>query len=162
MDILDSPVTATMSKPRRRDRGEVGVVDLNTVFNDLDDDGDYEVFEGVASEREGDAVASGDDDCLICKERGVAKLVTVKDNIPEDKLEAMLSSNSFRQGSTSLDGPVLRTSCGDPVTPSLGPVALILVPTRELAMQIHSHLSEVAKYTNVKVREGRGGKFVYL
>ena len=126
------------------------MVDLNVVCD----------YEGVTSEREGDAVASGDDDCVVCKEKGVAKLVTAEDNIPEDKFEAMLSSNSFRQGSTFLDGPVPLSS--GPVTPSLGPVALILVPTRELAMQIHSHLTEVAKYTNVKVREGRGGKFVYI
>ena len=169
---------------------EDGVVDLNMVFDDLDDDGDYEVLEGVASgEGEGETVTPGEDDGLASKdgEGGVAKLVTVKDDIPDDEFEAMLSSSkslaSLRRGSTgkkstSLDDPVpsshglVTPSCDpvtpsrDPVAPSLGPVALILVPTRELAMQIHSHLTEVAKYTNIKVRVcvvvgGGGGGLVY-
>lgn len=33
-------------------------------------------------------------------------------------------------------------------------VALILTPTRELAIQVHSHIKAVAKYTGVKVRGG--------
>ncbi len=37
------------------------------------------------------------------------------------------------------------------VASDLGPVALILVPTRELAMKIETHLSAVARHTKIKV-----------
>ena len=39
-------------------------------------------------------------------------------------------------------------SSGDPSHPLL---ALILTPTRELAMQVNNHIKAVAKYTDIKV-----------
>ncbi len=33
-----------------------------------------------------------------------------------------------------------------------GVVALILTPTTELAMQVHAHISSVARFTGIKVR----------
>ena len=80
-------------------------------------------------------------------------LVAVRDNIPDDEFERMFQRKpvlkkslsqaniSVSVGHQGLDGPG-----------GGGPVALILVPTRELAMQIHSHVTSVAKYTNFKVR----------
>ena len=68
-------------------------------------------------------------------------LVAVIDNIPDEEFERMLSEKKR---------PLLRS---DPIKKfgPLGPTALILVPVRELALQIYSALKTVAKYTTIKV-----------
>lgn len=74
-----------------------------------------------------------------------AGLVAVRDNIPDAEFEKMFKRKTVRnkfQVPEVSDNKDMYLS---------GPLALILVPTRELAMQIHSHISSVAKYTNIKV-----------
>ena len=81
-------------------------------------------------------------------------LVTYRDNIPDDEFEMMLRGRSH-------DHPVdpgneLHPA---PVTVSVRSLpgycgrlaALVLAPTRELALQVHSHIRAAAKYTGIKV-----------
>jgi hypothetical protein len=172
---------------------EDGIVDLNLVLHDYESDDEYGDVamesaggEGVASGEDGgdvisevDGVASGDDGGVVSDDEGVAsgedggggaKLVDVREDIPDDEFEAMLSSKQAQlrfPGRVSAKVPSSKQSKAggtadvfsqgplpDTETQSLGPVALILVPTRELAMQIHSHIVAVAKFTNIKVRKG--------
>ncbi len=81
-------------------------------------------------------------------------LVEVRDNIPDQEFLAAMKTGVHKGlGKTHI--PMSKTALpedpGISVQPE-GPVAIILVPTRELAMQIHSHITAVSKYTKVQVR----------
>ena len=80
-------------------------------------------------------------------------LVTYRDNIPDDEFEMMLrggGSHDLTVDPSTDDAPAavgtrsLADYCGRLV-------ALILTPTRELALQVHSHIRAAAKYTGIKV-----------
>ena len=70
-------------------------------------------------------------------------LIAMIDNIPDEEFERMLSEKKR---------PLLRSDPIKKLRP-LGPTALILVPVRELALQIYSALKTVAKYTTIKVSQ---------
>ena len=88
------------------------------------------------------------------RRRGLG-LVTYRDNIPDEEFERMLRSggshdHTIGPNTESHDAPdtvnakSLGGYCGTLV-------ALILTPTRELALQVHSHIKAAAKYTGIKV-----------
>ena len=81
------------------------------------------------------------------KRGGVAKLVKFRDKIPDAEFEEMLLRAGHRKVTPAEKEPSTREEEFG------GPTALILAPTRELAMQIHSHLTQVAKHTQIKVRQ---------
>lgn len=145
------------------DEEEVGVI----VESVLDEVTDGEEVEGVSDhgmDREGDSsseaehVSSEEEDDLLSKSKRTkdgstpttsARLVAVRDNIPDGEFTKMLSQS--RKASTSFPDERSTLSVAADAACQIGPTALILVPTRELAMQIHSHLIDVAKYTKIKV-----------
>ena len=120
--------------------------------------GDGGDWEGVSSEEEAgmsDRVGVADD----------AKLITVRDCIPDDEFEAMLTVKPGKAtpmgGASDAEHPQVgqppaaasaMETDAHPPQKRRGLVALILAPTRELAMQIHMHMTQVAKYTGVQVR----------
>ena len=152
-----------------------GVVDLNMVLHFIDDgelrrgeEKEEEVVkDGVLKELDSmeDEVALQDgmveeeeitqDDFPVdqgMEEKGTG-LVAVRDNIPDAEFMKMFERKTVHNRSHDLDDKSHDPKdSDDKEIPSHGPLALILVPTRELAMQIHSHITSVAKYTNVKVR----------
>lgn len=84
-------------------------------------------------------------------------LVEVRDNIPEDEFLEALKERGMQAGSRGIDEDPftnLEGATGEGSGPERGPVAIILAPTRELAMQIHAHITAVAKRTAIKVRGG--------
>ena len=131
---------------------------------EVDDEGEEEVEgEGEDEEVEGEEGEEFEDeveeDAIFApppKRRkklhpSTGTLVSVRDNIPEEEFAKMLFQShdnhvTSHEPTPESPTPAMIRSC-DPV----GPVALILAPTRELAMQIQSHLKAVAKYTNIKV-----------
>ncbi len=76
-------------------------------------------------------------------EQSISRLVASDDFIPDHLFELSLQTGK-RAGELAEEVPV------DPVARD-GMVALILTPTRELAMQIKSHIDAVAKYTGIHV-----------
>ena len=101
-------------------------------------------------------------------------LVGFKDDIPEEEFQRMIAGeldpwesndkkaeshgdDDTKKHSSKINEGVCRESpdikaeshddrCGD------GMIALILAPTRELAIQVHDHITAVAKYTDIKVQ----------
>lgn len=96
-----------------------------------------------------------------------SKLVSVLDDIPDVDFEKMLEqllTPSTQKASVKDKTAKVHYIPNEPVDSEpqcapvnsepqgdLGPVALILAPTRELAIQIHTHLTAVARYTDIKV-----------
>ena len=104
------------------------------------------------------------------KEKMDIGLVGFKDDIPDDEFQKMIageldpwesndekakSSDNTKKHDTGTSKSVFQShdikaeshdsGYGD------GLIALILAPTRELAIQVHDHLTAVAKYTDIKV-----------
>ena len=77
------------------------------------------------------------------EEQSASRLVASDDFIPDHLFELSLRTGK-RAGELIEEVPV------DPMARD-GMVALILTPTRELAMQIKSHIDAVAKYTGIQV-----------
>ena len=76
-------------------------------------------------------------------------LVMVRDDIPKEEfLKALKKDKHGGKLDKCLPLSVVDSKLE-------GPVALVLVPTRELAMQIHSHITAVAKYTSIKVSKSK-------
>ena len=150
-------------------RGADGVIDLNMVFhctkdgvNGMDEsagpgsaedgsktEGSNEELEGELEEDglpgEADLLGGGKETSSLSD----SALVVVRDNIPEEEFLKVLkmemgpglAGNRFLGGKEEEDD----------AQSSRGPVAIVLAPTRELAMQIHSHITAVAKHTGIKV-----------
>lgn len=124
--------------------GDLGESEDDIDAVDLDyEDGDY------TSNEEDDANAGSGSDGEeegTTKETGPsAQLVEVRDNIPDDEFEAMIRGESVPpqgEGHSMLEG-------GEEDTNLL--VALILVPTRELALQVYAHIKDAAKFTDIRV-----------
>jgi len=116
-----------------------------------DDDEDKLSSGGDDSEKEDDGLP--DKDSLVGKEQSKMSdsgLVVVRDNIPEEEfLKALNTPGSSIAGASSRFLSVEGREAGQ----SSGPVAIILAPTRELAMQIHTHITAVAKHSSIKVRD---------
>ena len=112
------------------------------------------------------------------RSKGEAKmntgLVGFKDDIPEEEFQRMIAgeldpwdSDSEKAESRGDDDTKKHSSKADKVMCSReshnfeaeshdggcgdGMIALILAPTRELAIQVHDHITAVAKYTDIKV-----------
>ena len=81
-------------------------------------------------------------------------LVSFLDDIPEKVFQSMLKGDTrlddFNEDEFSTDNP-MATIPKEETKNSM--VALILAPTRELALQVKSHLEAVAKYTKIQVVE---------
>ena len=81
-------------------------------------------------------------------------LVSFLDDIPEKVFQSMLKGDTrlddFNEDEFSMDNP-MATIPKEETNNSM--VALILAPTRELALQVKSHLEAVAKYTKIQVVE---------
>ena len=73
-------------------------------------------------------------------------LVSSHDFIPNDLFEQSLQTGKRME---ELEGSVPATPTGE----EQGMVALILTPTRELAIQIRSHIEAVSKFTEIEVRD---------
>ena len=132
---------------------EGGVDDEDAVDLDDEDEGGIAITsnEEDDNEEEGTYVESGSDreEDDTPKEVGPgAQLVEVRDNIPDYEFEAMIRGECVPQlgeGSSMLEG-----LSGEEDRGSL--VALILVPTRELALQVCAHIKDAAKFTDIRVR----------
>ena len=124
--------------------GDLGESEDDIEAVDLDyEDGDYTSNE----EDDANAVSGSDgEEEGTPKETGPsAQLVEVRDNIPDDEFEAMIRGESVPpqgEGHSMLEG-------GEEDTNLL--VALILVPTRELALQVYAHIKDAAKFTDIRV-----------
>ena len=136
---------------------EAEIVDLNLVLHseeeeDGEEDGEEEEDDRFETESGGSLEA--DDEGASPKKRG---LVSCLDDIPEEKFMKMISGSGspepthFRShdGSHDLGGDVTAESHDG--SRDLGMLALILTPTRELALQIRHHIRDVAKYTGIEV-----------
>ena len=81
-------------------------------------------------------------------------LVSFLDDIPEKVFQSMLKGDTrledLNEDEFSKDNP-MATIPNEETKNSM--VALILAPTRELALQVKSHLEAVAKYTKIQVIE---------
>ena len=90
------------------------------------------------------SVGSGNEGGNI-KDSGDSGCVYHRDNIPDDEFFEMLHKDKPKSGTRS----------SELETESRGMTALILVPTRELALQVKAHIETAAKYTNIMVRRER-------
>ena len=95
-------------------------------------------------------------------------LVTFRDNISEEEFQKMLKGEilpwdsvggedegtpGLSGGATSVEGAShgIKDKSHDDVSSGNKLIALILTPTRELALQVQLHIKAVAKYTEIKV-----------
>ena len=145
---------------------EADVIDLNIVLHSEEDDENE--TEGQ-SESEGETSLGGDNGGVAHNETG---LVCYLDDIPEEEFMKMISGGDVAITSSSLTASnspddVTETShdpCDDVTGESHDPcddvtgeshdrglLALILTPTRELALQIQHHIRDAAKHTHIKV-----------
>ena len=122
------------------DEGSGEIIDLNEV-----------VLSGQFSETDKEEISCQDDfddEEFLAKRKKVFDetgdnteqrgLVTYQDNIPDDIFQRMIGREQLQ-----IDYHIVDT------VPGL--IALILTPTRELALQVKSHIEAAAKFTNIKV-----------
>ena len=129
--------------------------DIKDIMMGSDVEEDIEdVMLGSEEDLETEQESDDSDDTRNISSKPQGELVTVRDNIPDEEFQKML----YNQGHTQdlLNGSRdITVKSGDSMTRScdgvVGPTALILAPTRELAMQIKAHLTAVAKHTSIKV-----------
>ncbi|XP_064388325.1 ATP-dependent RNA helicase DDX24-like [Halichondria panicea] len=98
------------------------------------------------------------------KERG---FVGVRNRIPEEEFQLMLKGKAdvwrsqspppMDQSTSSIADLPTETGIDHVTGSGCGLVALILTPTRELAMQVHAHISSVSRFTGIKVCTVVGG-----
>lgn len=142
---MDTKTTVTMdtrlaTDKQYNDEDSGDIVDLNEVvmdgqFSEADkqeilyqDDFDDDEF---LAKRKKLFDNAGDD----TEQRG---LVTYQDNIPDDIFQRMIGGEQ----------PQIDHHIADTIP---GLIALVLTPTRELALQVKSHIEAAAKFTNIKV-----------
>ena len=123
------------------------VVDLNEVV----------ISKGIMRDKE---IENGEEESFSPKKRrkqlkeGAKStgLVSFLDDIPEKVFQSMLKGDTrledLNEDEFSMDNP-MATIPKEETKNSM--VALILAPTRELALQVKSHLEAVAKYTKIQV-----------
>lgn len=115
------------------------IIDLNEVVEVLDEnwneseDGQYESEPFAAKKRKLEDMGEEEE----------VGLVYSKDDIPDDVFERMIRG-SVRKVKEEIDN-------GDKERDGRGLVALVLAPTRELALQVKDHISTAAKYTDIMV-----------
>ena len=171
-------ITSSESRGRKDSMPEAEIVDLNLVLHseeedeeegeeEGEEDGEEEEGEEDGEEEEGEEESKdvhfetesgrsleADDEGASTKKRG---LVSCLDDIPEEKFMKMISGSGspepthFRShdGSHDLGGDVTAESHDG--SRDLGMLALILTPTRELALQIRRHIRDAAEYTGIEV-----------
>lgn len=74
-----------------------------------------------------------------------SKLIYCEDDIPDEMFKSMIEESSVEPSTDSSEA----SATGKYRNGSL--VALILMPTRELALQVVEHIKAAAYYTNIKV-----------
>ncbi|CAI8057130.1 ATP-dependent RNA helicase DDX24, partial [Geodia barretti] len=156
----DVTMTSLKNREQKKKLQEAEVIDLNLVYHDEqdenDDDEEDHEREGQ-SESETESSLGDNNEGASVEERG---LVTSLDNIPEDVFLKMITDNDVTITSSETRSPTSNSRdegshdpCDD-VTESHDQaklLALILTPTRELALQIQHHIRAAAKYTGIKV-----------
>ena len=141
---MDTKTTVTMdtrlaTDKQYNDEDSGDIVDLNEV-----------VVDGQFSETDKEEILYQDDfdDEFLAKRKKLFDnagddteqrgLVTYQDNIPDDIFQRMIGGEH-----PQIDHHIVDT------VPGL--IALVLTPTRELALQVKSHIEAAAKFTNIKV-----------
>lgn len=104
------------------------VVDLNSVIK-VTEEGLEEGGESPSSEEELAGPATSEDE--------KCRLVMYQDNISEEEFQQMLGGGGGRKEQRKRGGRLL--------------TALILTPTRELALQVKDHITAATKYTSLEV-----------
>ena len=150
------------------------VIDLNVVLHsetEEEDENDQHKLRGNQEEEEdkeeeedeylkeqdlhteSESLLASDDEGAV--QDGVG-LVNSLDNIPEDTFMKMISGD-VTAGSCDLTRNDINDITGGSCDPIIGShdqgglIALILTPTRELALQVQRHICAAAKYTNIQV-----------
>ena len=82
------------------------------------------------------------------------KLVYCEDDIPDDVFKSMLSERSThsKKAKAAVNEGVSVSSRRRKGSSNGSLVALILMPTRELALQVVEHIKAAAYFTDIKVR----------
>ena len=149
------------------------VIDLNVVLHseteEEEDENDQHKLRGNQEEEEDEYLKEQDlhtesESSLASDDEGAVQdgvgLVNSLDNIPEDTFMKMIygdvtagSCDLTRNDINDRTHDITGGSC-DPMIGSHdqgGLIALILTPTRELALQVQRHICAAAKYTNIQV-----------
>ena len=134
--------------------GDDDDLDLDEGGDDLDlDEGDDDLDLDEGGDDDGDLDGNDEDIDLegeATEEVPCAELVEVRDNIPDDEFEAMVRGDENPQQGKEEPSMLLCSGEGGEEEKDLL-VALILVPTRELALQVYAHIKDAAKYTSIRV-----------
>lgn len=132
-----------------------GIIDLNhvTISDDFDKEIVDEEYESGESEHENES-GSEDDDEIKPTTMKKPKLVYCEDDIPDDVFKSMLSEGSThsKKAKAAANEGVSVSSRRRKGSSNGSLVALILMPTRELALQVVEHIKAAAYFTDIKVR----------
>ena len=142
-----------MKKKKVKDEQSKGdeIIDLNQVLHSLPKERVPDA--GLGQQEEGGAYGNHDNSETSEDEmdKAVGTCVYVRDDIPADEFERMLEG---------VDGEVaMATDVAEGGGTKEGEendslLSLVVVPTRELALQVQDHLEKAAKYTRIKVGLG--------
>lgn len=126
-----------------------------TISDDFDKEIVEEEYESGESEHENeDKSGSEDDDEIKPTTMKKPKLVYCEDDIPDDVFKSMLSERSThsKKAKAAVNEGVSVSSRRRKGSSNGSLVALILMPTRELALQVVEHIKAAAYFTDIKVR----------
>lgn len=124
------------------------IIDLNCVLRSLPKGSAADT--GSRQWEVGGAIGNHDDNETSVDgiDKAVGTCVYVRDDIPDDEFEQMLGGV---ERDVAMATDVAESEGEEERDKSGGLLSLVVVPTRELALQVQDHFEKAAKYTDIKV-----------